>query len=267
MDGRVVGINSAIATATRSNAGVGFAIPIDLAAQMADSLIKNGKIQRARLGILLQPLTPALAKTLGLDPKTKGILVGQVMPGSPAEKAGLKAGDVLTRLSGAPIVSVPTFRMTVATSDVGKPLDLAYIREGKEATLRVVPARAEDVKVATESSEQPRPRLRSEAPRADLNEFGLSVQELTPALASQFGYGKDAQGLVVSSVEENGPAADAGLEVGDLITKVIRDQKVQPAQGLKQLKDLAGQGDELALFVQSSQNPGRFVTLTRVKKD
>src|SRR5205823_816384 len=90
LDGRVVGVNSAIATASRSNSGVGFAIPIDMAAQLADGLIKNGKIQRARLGILLQSLTPTLAKNLGLDPKTRGVLVGRVLPGSPAEKAGLK---------------------------------------------------------------------------------------------------------------------------------------------------------------------------------
>jgi serine protease Do len=267
MDGRVIGINSAIATATRSNAGVGFAIPIDMAAQLADSLIKSGKIQRARMGILLQGLTPTLSKNLGLDPKTKGVLVGQVVPGSPAEKAGLKSGDVLTRFAGASVDNVTTFRLAVATSDIGKTFDLTFIREGRERTTQVVLAPAEQVEVPTAATERPRSRPRTEAPKADLEEFGLSVQELTPALAAQFGYGKDAQGLVVAAVQDGGPAADAGLEVGDLITKVIRDQKVQPVKGLQEFQDLAGKGDELALYVQTADNPGRFVTLSRIKKD
>ena len=113
----------------------------------------------------------------------------------------------------------------------------------------------------------PRTRPRTEAPRADLDEFGLSVQELTPALAAQFGFGRDAQGLVIAEVEDGSPAADAGLEVGDLITKVIRDQKAQPVKGLKDFQELTGKTDELAVYVQSAGNLGRFVTLTKVKKD
>ncbi|HEX8204139.1 MAG TPA: trypsin-like peptidase domain-containing protein [Isosphaeraceae bacterium] len=266
MDGRVVGVNSAIATNTRSSAGVGFAIPIDMASQLADSLIKNGKVQRARLGILLQPLTPALAKTLGLDAKTKGVLVEQIVPGSPAEKAGLKPGDVLTRFAGSSVENVPSFRLSVATSDVGKPFDLTYLREGKERTAQVVLAPAEQVEIPTAAAERPRSRPRAEAPTANLDEYGLTVQELTPALAAQFGYGRAAKGLVVTAVEDSGPAADAGLEVGDLINQVIRDQKVQTVTGLKEFQALASQGDELAIHVQTADNPGRFVTLSKVKK-
>ena len=95
-------INSAIVTGSRGNDGVGFAIPIDLAANVADKLIKDGKVNRARIGIALEPLTPALAKQLGLDAKTKGVLVGDVVTGSPADKAGLKPGDVITGFNGEP---------------------------------------------------------------------------------------------------------------------------------------------------------------------
>jgi serine protease Do len=96
MDGNVIGINSAIVSGSRGNDGIGFAIPINQAANVANMLIKDGKVHYARVGIQLAPLTPALARQLGLDEGTKGVLVGEVLPGSPAEKAGLKQGDVIT---------------------------------------------------------------------------------------------------------------------------------------------------------------------------
>src|SRR4051812_17979975 len=106
MSGRVIGINSAIVSGSRGNDGVGFAIPIDLASNVADKLIKDGKVSRARIGIALEALAPAMAKQLGIDPQTKGVLVNDVVPGSPADKAGLKSGDVITEFNGAPIASV-----------------------------------------------------------------------------------------------------------------------------------------------------------------
>ena len=109
MNGRVVGINSAIATSTRSSAGVGFAIPIDMASNIADRLIKDGKVKRGALGVALDELTPAKARAFGADPKTKGVLVGEVFAGSPAAKAGLKQGDILVKFDDTPAVNVPTF--------------------------------------------------------------------------------------------------------------------------------------------------------------
>jgi len=148
MDGRVIGINSAIMTGSRSgspfgfgsggNDGVGFAIPIDLASNVADKLIKDGKVSRARIGVAIQPVSPAMARTLGLDPKTKGALVNSVAPGSPAEKAGLKQGDVIVGFNNQPVASVPTFRLNVAASEIGKPYTLKYFRDGRERTTEVV---------------------------------------------------------------------------------------------------------------------------------
>ncbi len=102
MDGQVIGINSAIVTGGRGNDGVGFAIPIDLASTIADNLIKHGKVRRSRVGIALEPLTPAFARELGLDAKIKGVVASQIVPGSPAEKAGLKPGDVMTCVQQQP---------------------------------------------------------------------------------------------------------------------------------------------------------------------
>jgi serine protease Do len=265
MSGHVVGINSAIMTTTRANAGVGFAIPIDMAANMADKLIKDGKINRARLGIELLPLTPSLAKQFGLDAKTKGIVVGNVVEGSPASKAGLKEGDVITGFNGTPVYNGATLKNMVATSDAGKSYTLTYLRDGQEHKISVVPAPEEQVRFAFERDRSNRSTRSEATAKAEVNDFGLSVQELSQDLANQFGYKKGTQGLVITAVKEGSPAEAAGLEPGNLITKVIKDKKLQPIKGVKEFEDLAGKADELALYVQAPDGPGVFVTLSKSK--
>jgi len=144
MDGRVVGINSAIMTrGSGGNDGVGFAIPIDMASNVAEKLIKDGKVNRARIGVAIAPMTPAAAKVLGLDAKTKGLLVQQVVAGSPADKAGLKQGDVIVSFNHQPVASLHGFRNNVAASDIGKSYSLGYFRDGKEQSAEVVLGDAE----------------------------------------------------------------------------------------------------------------------------
>ena len=151
MNGEVIGINSAIVTGSRGNDGVGFAIPINMAASVADKLIKDGKVHCARIGIALDPLTPALARQLGLDQGTKGVLVGDVVPGSPADKAGLKQGDVIT-------VASPARRSRIARRSASRwpparsasRTSSAYFRDGKKRTTSIVPAPAEKVVFASE---------------------------------------------------------------------------------------------------------------------
>ena len=274
LNGRVIGINSAIVTATRANAGVGFAIPIDMAVSLADKLIKDGKINRALLGIGLAPLTPSLAKQLGLDAKTTGIVVAKVdpsrpavVPGSPADKAGLKEGDVLTGFQGEPILNGPSFRNLISTSDIGKPFELTYFRDGKEQKTSVVLAHAEEVTARLDQNENDSaPAREKAAPEAvKLDDLGLGVQPLTPALAEQFGFSKGAEGVIVASVKEGSPAEDAELKVGDLISRVIVAKKVQPVKGVDDLK-AADKGDEFGLYVERAGEAGHFVTLSKVGK-
>ena len=232
MEGRVVGINSAIVTGSRGNDGVGFAIPIDMADTIAGKLIKDGKVSYARVGIKLGVLTPAIAKQFGLDPNTKGVVADEVLPGSPADKAGLKAGDVITSFNGKPVLSVPTFRLSVAASDVGKPFSMTYFREGKEQTTTITPAAATQVLFAQEREEAETPEsAKAETPKAEIKDFGFEVQPLTPELAGQFGLDKETKGLLISSVKEGSPAEAAGLEEGSVITKVVQDRQAQAGPG------------------------------------
>jgi serine protease Do len=265
MQGRVVGINSAIVTGSRGNDGVGFAIPIDMADTIAGKLIKDGKVSYARVGIKLGVLTPALAKQFGLDPNTKGVVADEVLPGSPADKAGLKAGDVITSFDGKPVLSVPTFRLRVAASDVGKPFEMTYFRAGKEQKTTVTPAAATQVLFAQEREENPgTAEVKVSPPKAEIKDFGFEVQPLTPELAAQFGLDKEVKGLLISSVKEGSPAEAAGLEEGSVITKVVQDARPVPVPELKAFQELVGKSDVLTFHVQSKEG-ARFVTLSKSK--
>ncbi len=266
LDGKVIGINAAIATATRSSAGIGFAIPIDMAANLADRLIKDGKVTRAMIGIELQALSPALARELGNDPKLKGVLVGSVLPGSPGDKAGLQQGDVITGFNGTPAKSVPSFRNLVSTSEIGKEFALTYIREAKEQVAKVTLVPYETRMARGNRPDEPPAQRKPEAAKVELEGFGLDVQELTPELAKQFGYSADAKGVVIADVKDGSSADANGLEAGMLVTKVVRDKKVNALTSPKQFQELADKADELTLYAQTPAGQGRFFTLAKPSK-
>jgi len=269
MSGQVIGVNSAIVTGSRGNDGIGFAIPIDMASSVADQLIKDGKVHRARIGIVLAPLTPVLAKQLGLDATAKGILVGDVVAGSPADKAGLKQGDVILGFGGEKISSIPSFRLKVSASPVGKSFELEYYREGQRHTATITPAPAENV-VFEQERESGQDRERESKPaepaKTAISDFGLEVQPLTSELAKQLDLPAGAKGVLVSSVKDGSPAEAEGIKEGDLITKVVRNKSVHSLSSVKEFQDLASHTDELSFLVQSGKLPGRFVTLSKAKK-
>jgi serine protease Do len=207
-----------------------------------------------------------MAKQLGIDPQTKGVLVNEVVAGSPADKAGLKSGDVITAFNDNPVVSLPAFRFTVASSDVGKSYELTYYRDGKTRTTTIVPASSEQVVFAQERESSNRPGSKPEGAKTTINDFGLEVQPLTTELAKSLGLAADLQGLLVSSVKEGSPAEAAGIEAGNVITKVVRDRKIQPVKTVQEFQELTDKADEIAVFVQSGEGVGRFVTLSKPKK-
>jgi len=265
MDGEVVGVNSAIVTGGRGNDGIGFAIPIDMAENVADQLIKDGKVHRSRIGIKLDPLTPVLAKQLGLEDGVKGILVGEVVPDGPAAKAGLKQGDVIVGFGGNKVDGIPTFRLKVASSQAGQEFAVEYYRDGQRKTATIVPAPEENVVFDIErqmkqgGSNEEAPKEPEKSPVSD---FGLEVQPLTPELAKPLGLPEGTNGLVIADVKENSPAEAEGLKAGDVITKVLRDKSVQPVGDVKSFQELAAGNDILSFYVQSKG----FVSLSKGSK-
>jgi serine protease Do len=267
MNGEVIGINSAIVSGSSGNDGIGFAIPIKMAVSVADMLVKDGKVHYARIGISLSALSPALNRQLGLDEGTKGVLVGDVVPGSPADKAGLKSGDVITSFGGEKIQNGSSFRLKVATSEVSKPHEIGFLRDGKPRTVQIVPAPAENVVFDQERGGRPGSGRSepAEPAKTTINAFGLEVQPLSPELAKPLGLDAKLKGVVVSSVKDGSPAEAAGIQEGDVITKIIRDHKLQPLTSVKEFEELSSKADELAIYVHTGK-AGRLVVLSKEKK-
>jgi serine protease Do len=264
MDGEAIGINSAIVSGGSGNDGIGFTIPINMAASVANMLIKDGRVHYSRIGVRLAPLTPVIARELGLDPGTKGILVAGVLPGTPADKAGLKEGDIIVGFAGDKVVNGSSFRLKVATSEPSKPQELVFMREGKQRTTSIVPAPAEKVVF---DEDQSRPESGQQPSKtATVDAFGLELQPLTSELAKPLGLPADQKGLLVSSVKEGSPAAEEDIQEGDVITKVIRDRRIQPLASVKEFEELTSKHDELSVYVQRGKVGGRYVTLSKKVK-
>jgi serine protease Do len=266
MNGEVIGVNSAIVSGGSGNDGIGFAIPMKIATSVADMLIKDGKVHYARIGIGLTGLTPALARQFGLDESTKGVVVGEVYPGTPADKAGLKPGDVIVGFAGDKVQDASSFRLRVATSEAARPYELVYFREGDKKTTSIVPAPEDKVAFEHERKAKAEDESASAEPaKTTINAFGLEVQPLTPDLARPLGLPANLQGVVVTSVKGGSPAESAGIEEGDVITKVIRDHRPQPLTSVQEFQSLASTSNELAIYVRTKRGSG-FVILSKEAK-
>jgi serine protease Do len=266
MSGEVIGINSAIVSGSRGNDGIGFAIPIDLASSVADMLIKDHKVRRARIGIALTPLKATVAKQLGIDENTKGILVGDVVPGSPADKAGLKQGDVIVACEGEPVRTMGSFRMKVAASEIAKPITLTYIREGRKQTASITPAPAESVKFAIEQPDGSEAPAAAAPEKTALTDFGIEVEALTPEVAKPLGLPESLKGVVITSVKPGSDADEKGLTEGTVITRVIHEKKFRDVTSVKEFQTFASQTSELTLVVKGGKGLSGIITISKAAK-
>jgi serine protease Do len=238
MRGEVIGINSAIATSIGQFAGVGFAIPINMVKGILPTLVKGEKVTRGMLGVMIQEVTPELAKEFGLT-EAKGALVAQVNADSPAAKGGVKAGDVIVRYDGKEVEDTKRLRAMVAATAPGKEVKLVVIRSGKEEALTM--------RVAKMTPEMTAGMMPSEEGAGVLGKLGMSVQTLTPDLAKEFGL-QATEGAMVTDVQEGSAASLAELERGDLIVEADR-QKVASADDLEEALSKAKDKDTVLLFV------------------
>jgi serine protease Do len=180
-----------------------------------EQIVKHGRVQRGRLGALIQDLNEDLAKSFDFD-STKGVLVGDVVEGSPAQKAGLKAGDIIVEFNGQPVDNANQLRMAVAATAPGTSSEVTFFRSGKRQTLKIVTDELTD----ESSSLGSRGEGGQEAPDESAADLGLSVQSLTPELAEQLGYERDQGGVVITDVEPASAGARAGLRAKDVIVDV-----------------------------------------------
>ena len=217
LKGEMVGINTAIYSRTGGNIGIGFAIPANMAKNVINQLKEHGKVVRGWLGVMIQPVTPELAAQFKLD-RPIGALVGEVSPGSPAEKAGIKPGDVIVEFNGKEISQMSMLPNLVAETTVGSRAEITLYRKGAVKKLPVTIAKLSEEQAAV-----------SEPAETLSKSLGLGVQDLTPEIAAALGI-TDAHGVLVTGVEPSSPAALAGLRRGDLILEV-NQKPVRNVQG------------------------------------
>ncbi|MCB2167991.1 MAG: DegQ family serine endoprotease [Deltaproteobacteria bacterium] len=206
LKGEVVGINTAIVA---SGQGIGFAIPINMAGGIINQLKDSGEVSRGWLGVGIQDLTPELAEYYALKEK-EGVLVTQTYEGDPADKAGIKEGDVIVAVDGKRIASSRELSRTVAEAGVGNKMSLTVLRDGREKEI--------DVKLAKRPDTEPT-MARGEARSDDL---GLKVREIDPEIAERLGLDENTKGVVVTGVNPDSKAAEADIRQGDVVIEINR---------------------------------------------
>jgi serine protease Do len=242
--GEVIGVNTAIFSQSGGSIGIGFAIPINMAKDLLPQL-KKGKVVRGWLGVVIQQVTSELKDKLKLSTE-KGALVADVVEGGPAEKAGIERGDVIVTFDGQDISESDDLPYVVASTPVGKTVTVEVIRKGQRKSIQVE---------IGELEEEEKPQAASEA-RPNL---GLSVREITPELARNFGL-SETSGVVIVQVQANSPAQEAGLAPGDLILE-IEQVEVKDLEQFNKMTEGYKAGDTI-LFLIKRRGSTLFLTLT-----
>ena len=247
LDGELIGINTAIATGgmERSNRGVGFAIPSNMIKKVMNDLIDKGYVVRSWLGVMIQPVTDKVARALDISERS-GALVTEVVADSPADKAGLKTGDIITQFDGKKIIDTSHLKNVVSSTAPGKHSKVKVIREGDWKTINVI---------------------LEELPNDDLQIFatgvtktmdlGIEVKNITGAIAQRYEIESDAQGVVVTDIDRKSNAAKAGIRVGDVITRV-GTKKVKSMKDFKNLIVDAKKQESLLLLIKRGERSSYF---------
>lgn len=228
--GRLVGINTAIMTRTGGSSGVGFAVPVNLARYVLERIVAEGKVTRSQLGVMIQPVTPELAKEFNL-PQPSGALVGEVNRRSPAERAGLKSGDVIVEFDGRKVEDSRQLRLLVAQTAPGTTVRLKLIRDGRPEEIKVT---LEEMPAGGLSRGERGPGGLRRGQGTDALD-GVTVDDLDARTRRQFGIPPGVRGVIVTEVEPRSPAASAGLQPGDVIQEINR----QPVESADEAVELS----------------------------
>jgi len=243
--GEVVGINTAIFSGTGGNIGIGFAIPTNLVKELLPQLKDTGKVARGFVGVTIQKVTPDLADSLGLK-KTGGALVADVTKDGPADRAGIKTGDVIVEFDRKEIKDSADLPLQVARTAPGKTVPVKVLRNSKEISLSLAVGEVKETKeVATSSAE---------------GDLGLAVQPVTAEIAESLGL-KRAEGVVITSVQPGSPGDDAGLQRGDVIS-TINNRPVRTVSDYERAVSEAGKNKSLLFLVKRGEG-SLFLALKR----
>jgi len=249
VDGNVIGVNTAIFSPSGGSVGIAFAIPADTVKSVVAQLRDKGSVTRGWIGVQIQPLTADLADSMGLK-QTTGALVSEPQPDSPAVKAGIQSGDVITSVDGADIHDARELARRIGTMAPGTSVKLGLIHQGQEKTVTLTLGTLPNEKQAENT-----PQNQREVPDSDVPKLGLTL-----APASKVS-GSDGNGVVVTAVADGGIAADHGFQVGDIILDVGGKTVSTPADVRKSLADARKEGKRAVLFRVKSGQGTKFVAL------
>ena len=258
MDGHVIGVNTAIISPTGGSIGIGFAVPSNSAVQVIDQLKQYGETRRGWLGVQVQNVTEEIATGLGLQ-EPKGALVAKVSPDSPAAAAGLQPSDVILTFDGQPIENMRSLPRAVAATSIGKSVAVELLRKGQHLDLTVTVGRlpeGEEPEDAVKSEDAPVP----EPEREDL--LGLSIAPLTDELRERYKIGRAIEGVVITEVKPNSPAAQKNVKPGDVIVEVTQEKVKQPQDVKSRLLAVKKSGRRSVLLLLSdTKGELRFVAV------
>ncbi len=245
--GEVVGVNTAIFSTSGGNIGIGFATPINLAKSVVKQLKEKGRVVRGWLGVIVQTVTPDLAKSFGLDQK-EGALVADIDAAGPAAAAGIRKGDIIVAFNGTPIKEMDQLPLLVAQTPVGSKGELTIIRDGKKISKAVEIGELKDEEGIAQADE------------GGSDDIGMELSDITDALARRYDI-EEAEGVLVTFVEPASPAAQAGVRPGDVITQVNRKDILNLEDYNKCLSDARKQKKDKILLLVARGETSQFVVI------
>lgn len=253
LEGEIIGINTAISSRSGGSDGIGFAVPINLAGWVGRQLAAGGVVHRAYLGVGIQPLTAEIASQFQVQPRT-GVLVTDVMPGTPAAKAGLQSGDVIVEYAGVRVASPQELQVTVERSEIGRPHELVVVRDGRQEKLTFTPEEQ-----PSEFGARPKRMPRGERPSGTrLEKLGVEVGSLTDDVAAQLGL-SSSEGVVITEVRPGSSAAQAGLRPGMVIAQFNR-VPVESTDALRKAVESHSAKEPALLLIRTAEG-SRFVVV------
>ena len=253
MYGEVIGINTAIISPSGGSIGIGFAIPSELAVNVIQQLREFGETRRGWLGVRIQPVTDEIAESLGMG-GAKGALIAGIIKGGPIDKGQVQAGDVIVRFDGRDIREMRDLPRIVADTAVGKEVDVVIIRKGEEQTVKVTVGRLEDEEEDVAAAEENAAPQEEQGPVATASLLGMTIAELNDETRAQYGIGKEINGVVITYVAADSPAAEKGIQAGDVIAEIAQESVSNPRQAMDRISALRNQGRRNALLMLSSKN-------------
>jgi len=260
IEGQVIGINAAIYSRTGGSVGIGFAVPSSLARPVIQQLKDYGRTRRGWLGVRIQQVTDEIADSLGLTGGARGALVADVTKGGPAEKAKIRGGDVILSFDGKPITEMRRLPRIVAETPIEKEVTVALWRDGKEMSVKAKLGELEEAEKTNLATTTPE-RGKSGDRQGRVEALGMALASVTPELRERFEFGENTEGVVVTDVDQSGPAAEKGIRPGDLIVEVGQEEVKTPADIAAKVKKAQDAKRKLVLLLVERQGEMRFVAL------